>query len=100
MNEMNDHPAGTALEDLVRKLEQLERLGGEADLMALDLVVAERIRQFEMEGFTPAHDDERRREGQSRGEEARVVGWGMGVRSVIVMKGGRRKLATNEHGMA
>jgi len=34
------------------------------DLLALDLVVSERIRQFEVEGFTPAHDDENRKEGQ------------------------------------
>jgi hypothetical protein len=64
MNRMNDRPAETPLEELVRKLEHLEHLGGEADLMALDLVVSERIRQFEVEGFTPAHDDEHRRQGQ------------------------------------
>lgn len=52
------------LELLVQKLERLESLGGEADLLALDLVVSERIRQFEIEGFTPEHDDEHRREGQ------------------------------------
>lgn len=61
---MNEGPEGTPLGKLVRKLEHLERLGGGADLMALDLVVSERIRQFEVEGFTPAHDDESRREGQ------------------------------------
>lgn len=61
---MSDRPEGTPLEELIRKLEHLEHLGGEADLMALDLVVSERIRQFEVEGFTPAHDDENRREGQ------------------------------------
>jgi len=53
-----------ALQLLIQKLEHLEKLGGVSDLMALDLVVSERIRQFEGEGFTPAHDDEQRREGQ------------------------------------
>jgi hypothetical protein len=52
------------LAQLTRKLEHLAHLGGEADLMALELVVSERVRQFEIEGFTPAHDDEHRREGQ------------------------------------
>jgi len=61
---MSDRPEGTPLAELVRKLEHLEHLGGEADLMALDLVVSERIRQFEVEGFRPAHDDENRKEGQ------------------------------------
>lgn len=53
-----------ALPQLLRKLERLEGLGGQADLLALDLVVSERIRQFEVEGFTPDHDDEHRRGGQ------------------------------------
>jgi hypothetical protein len=56
--------AGAALTRLSRKLQHLESLGGEADLAALELVVAERIRQFEVEGFTPAHDDAKRKEGQ------------------------------------
>lgn len=54
----------TPLEQLTRKLERLRDLGGEADLAGLDLVVSERIRQFEVEGFTAAHDDEHRKEGQ------------------------------------
>lgn len=54
----------TPLEQLTRKLERLRDLGGEADLTGLDLVVSERIRQFEVEGFTAAHDDEQRKEGQ------------------------------------
>lgn len=49
---------------LIQKLDHLEKLGGVDDLVALDLVVSERIRQFEVEGYTPAHDDEHRREGQ------------------------------------
>lgn len=61
---MSEHPTGTTLTQLTRKLEHLAHLGGEADLAALDLVVSERIRQFEIEGFTPAHDDEHRKEGQ------------------------------------
>ena len=61
---MNDNPEGTELQQLVGKLKQLEQLGGQADLLALDLVVSERIRQFEVEGWTPAHDDENRTEGQ------------------------------------
>ena len=66
MNNIQDgqikpHPA---LQQLIQQLEHLERLGGEADLIALDLVVSERIRQFEVEGWTPTHDDENRKEGQ------------------------------------
>ncbi len=61
---MNDHPERSALAQLTRKLEHLEHLGGGADLTAIDLVVSERIRQFEVEGYTPSHDDENRREGQ------------------------------------
>ena len=66
MNERHDVSAQPheALPGLIRKLEHLEKLGGVADLMALDLVVSERIRQFEVEGYTPAHDDANRREGQ------------------------------------
>jgi hypothetical protein len=64
MHRMSDHPEGSPREALLRKLEHLERLGGEADLKALDLVISERIRQFEVEAFTPGHDDESRREGQ------------------------------------
>jgi hypothetical protein len=46
------------------KLQQLQRIGGEAELDALELVLAERIRQVDGEGWTPAHDDRERREGQ------------------------------------
>jgi hypothetical protein len=61
---MDDRSEGTKLEQLIRKLEHLAGLGGGADLAAIDLVVSERIRQFEIEGYTPVHDDEHRKEGQ------------------------------------
>jgi hypothetical protein len=61
---MNDRSEGTKLEQLTRKLDHLANLGGGADLAAIDLVVSERIRQFEVEGYTPAHDDEHRKGGQ------------------------------------
>ena len=46
------------------KLQRLETLGGPAELEAIELVLAERIRQVDGEGWTPAHDDSERREGQ------------------------------------
>lgn len=66
MNEfLDDSPAiSDALRLLIRKLEHLEGIGGMADLLALDLVVTERIRQIEVEGWTPVHDDISRTEGQ------------------------------------
>ena len=45
-------------------LRRLEALGGPAELEAIELVLAERIRQVDGEGWTPAHDDQERREGQ------------------------------------
>jgi hypothetical protein len=53
-----------SLETLSEKLRQLQALGGSAELDALELILAERIRQVEGEGWTPAHDDRERREGQ------------------------------------
>jgi len=49
------------IQDLLRRL---EALGGPAELEAVELVLAERLRQVEGEGWTPAHDDLERREGQ------------------------------------
>jgi hypothetical protein len=46
------------------KLLRLEALGGPAELAAVELILAERIRQVDGEGWTPAHDDQERREGQ------------------------------------
>ena len=46
------------------KLQRLEILGGPAELDAVELILAERIRQVDGEGWTPAHDDQERREGQ------------------------------------
>jgi hypothetical protein len=53
-----------SLETIQQKLTRLETLGGAAELAALELVLAERIRQVDGEGWTPAHDDLERREGQ------------------------------------
>ncbi len=53
-----------SLETIQQKLTRLEALGGAAELAALELVLAERIRQVDGEGWTPAHDDLERREGQ------------------------------------
>jgi hypothetical protein len=46
------------------KLQRLEAVGGPAELEAVELILAERIRQVDGEGWTPAHDDQERREGQ------------------------------------
>jgi hypothetical protein len=46
------------------QLARLEELGGAAELEALELVLAERIRQVDGEHWTPDHDDRERREGQ------------------------------------
>lgn len=46
------------------QLTRLEQLGGAAELDAVALVLAERIRQVEGENWSPAHDDRERREGQ------------------------------------
>ncbi len=51
----------TTIQELLRRL---EALGGAAELEAIELVLAERVRQVEGEGWTPAHDDQARREGQ------------------------------------
>lgn len=53
-----------SLESIQEKLARLEALGGAAELEAMELVLAERIRQVDGEGWTPAHDDLERREGQ------------------------------------
>lgn len=45
-------------------LDELAALGGEEEIHALQLVLAERIRQMRIEGFSPEHDDTERREGQ------------------------------------
>ncbi|MDR3671601.1 MAG: hypothetical protein P4L36_12200 [Holophaga sp.] len=53
-----------SLVTIEQKLQQLETLGGAAELEAVELLLAERIRQVDGEGWTPAHDDVERREGQ------------------------------------
>jgi len=53
-----------SLETIHQRLQRLETLGGQAELDAIELVLAERIRQVDGEGWTPAHDDVERREGQ------------------------------------
>jgi hypothetical protein len=53
-----------SLETIQQKLVRLERLGGPAELEAIELILGERMRQVEGEGWTPAHDDTERREGQ------------------------------------
>lgn len=49
---------------ILAKLDRLESLGGSADLEALDAVLAERIRQMEVEGWSPGWDDRERPRGQ------------------------------------
>jgi hypothetical protein len=46
------------------KLQRLEALGGAAELEAVELILQERIRQVDGEGWTPEHDDRERGEGQ------------------------------------
>ena len=53
-----------SLVTLQARLLHLETLGGQAELDAIELILAERIRQVDGEGWTPAHDDVERREGQ------------------------------------
>jgi len=53
-----------SLHTIHQQLERLEQLGGQEELEAIELVLAERIRQVDGEGWTPAHDDQERREGQ------------------------------------
>jgi len=52
------------METILQKLTRIETLAGSADLQALDLVLTERIRQIEGEGWSPQHDDAERRAGQ------------------------------------
>ena len=53
-----------SIDSITEKLSRLEAIGGTQELAALELVLAERIRQVEGEGYTPAHDDEQRKSGQ------------------------------------
>jgi len=53
-----------SLATIQEKLQRLEALGGPAELEAVEFILAERIRQVDGEGWTPAHDDLERREGQ------------------------------------
>lgn len=52
------------MEPIHQKLALLKALGGDAEVVALDLVLTERIRQMQVEGFTPEHDDAKRGGGQ------------------------------------
>lgn len=51
-------------QEVAQKLALLMTLGGDAEIQALDLVLSERIRQIQLEGFTPERDDEVRKGGQ------------------------------------
>lgn len=51
-------------EAIQQKIALLSALGGDAELTAIDLVLTERIRQIQVEGFTPEHDDANRSAGQ------------------------------------
>jgi len=53
-----------SLESIREKLVSLEALCGPQELEAVELVLAERLRQVQAEGFSPSHDDAQRREGQ------------------------------------
>ena len=53
-----------SLHSIHQQLQRLGALGGQAELDAIELVLAERIRQMDVEGWSPAHDDRERREGQ------------------------------------
>jgi hypothetical protein len=53
-----------SLATIQEQLQRLEILGGTAELEAIGLVLSERIRQIDGEGWTPSHDDIERREGQ------------------------------------
>lgn len=54
----------TALPSIQAQMARLAAHGGPAEIQALQLVLQERLRQIEVEGFTPSHDDLHRREGQ------------------------------------
>jgi hypothetical protein len=49
---------------LYAKIEHLAALAGEADILAVEMAVEERIRQIEMENRSPAFDDKERQRGQ------------------------------------
>jgi len=53
-----------SLATIHQQLLRLQELGGEPELEAIELVLTERIRQVDGEGWTPQHDDHERREGQ------------------------------------
>lgn len=50
--------------NLQAKLDHLLSIAGESDLVAFELLLDERIRQVEEEGWSPAFDDEHRRRGE------------------------------------
>jgi bacterioferritin-associated ferredoxin len=52
------------INEIIPKLQELEGLGGQAELQALTLIVDERIRQMVEEGWTPQLDDANRCTGQ------------------------------------
>ena len=53
-----------SMESLQLKLARMETLGGASEIAAIEIVLAERIRQIEGEGFAPGHDDIERKGGQ------------------------------------
>ena len=52
------------MSNLQAKLDHLVSIAGEGDLVAFELLLDERIRQVEVEGWSPAFDDEHRRRGE------------------------------------
>lgn len=57
-------------ENIFALLNQLASLGGPAEIEAIELLLAERVRQFEQEGWSTTSDDNERREGQLAGAGA------------------------------
>lgn len=53
-----------SLEKIIEMMTRLSEIGGSAEIEAVELLLDERIRQVEVEGWTPAHDDAERRAGQ------------------------------------
>lgn len=54
----------SSTKSIQEKVSRLSAMGGPAELQALDLILSERLRQIEAEGFTPQHDVDERKNGQ------------------------------------
>ncbi len=57
-------PLNESTTETVELLDRLESLGGASDIAAINLLVRERIRQIEQEGWSPAMDDSDRKSGE------------------------------------